>query len=116
LEKEILEFYTNTEIVIEETLTLLLNRVKEIHPQMRCSILKVKDGKLFTWVSPHLPEEFNNIINGMLVAHGSGSCGTAAYVKEPVMINDIMTDPLTKDYLDIAEKIQLKSCWSYPIL
>ncbi|WP_276373666.1 PAS domain S-box protein [Chryseolinea sp. H1M3-3] len=114
LEKNIFEFYTNSETPIEEILTLLLNGLQRIHPHMLCSILKVKNDKLFTWVSPHLPSEFNQAIDGIPV--GSGSCGVAAQTKRKVFVKDIVSDPITKDYGTLAEQFQLKSCWSYPIL
>jgi C4-dicarboxylate-specific signal transduction histidine kinase len=45
-----------------------------------------------------------------------GSCGTAAYRAEPVIVSDIATDPLWADYRDLALAHGLRACWSTPIL
>ncbi|HWO91244.1 MAG TPA: ATP-binding protein, partial [Methylomirabilota bacterium] len=45
-----------------------------------------------------------------------GSCGTAAYRAEPVIVSDIATDPLWSDYRDLALAHGLRACWSTPIL
>lgn len=45
-----------------------------------------------------------------------GSCGTAAYRKEQVIVSDIATDPLWADFRDLALAHGLRACWSTPIL
>jgi C4-dicarboxylate-specific signal transduction histidine kinase len=45
-----------------------------------------------------------------------GSCGTAAYRKESVIVSDIATDALWDDYRDLALAHGLRACWSMPIL
>ena len=45
-----------------------------------------------------------------------GSCGTAAYRRETVIVADIQTDPLWEDYRELAARFGLRSCWSTPIL
>ena len=45
-----------------------------------------------------------------------GSCGTAAYRKEQVIVSDIATDPLWADYRELALANGLRSGWSTPIL
>ncbi len=45
-----------------------------------------------------------------------GSCGTAAYRVEPVIVSDIATDPLWADYRELALAHSLRACWSTPML
>src|SRR5260221_3444309 len=45
-----------------------------------------------------------------------GSCGTAAFLREPVYTQDTATDPLWKDCGDIAVRNGLRAVWSTPIL
>src|SRR5262249_12594336 len=45
----------------------------------------------------------------------AGSCGTAAFVKKPVIVTDIRTDPLWADYHDAAASFALVACWATPI-
>src|SRR5262249_47711239 len=44
-----------------------------------------------------------------------GSCGTAAYRNEPVIVSDIATDPLWADYRDLALSHGLRASWSMPV-
>ena len=46
----------------------------------------------------------------------AGSCGTAAYRKEPVIVADIAQDPLWAEYRDLALPHGLRACWSTPVL
>ena len=52
----------------------------------------------------------------MCIGPEAGSCGTAAYRREAVIVADITTDPLWEDYRDLAAAHGLRSCWSTPIL
>ena len=44
-----------------------------------------------------------------------GSCGTAAYRREPVIATDIATDPLWTNYRDLPLAHGLRASWSTPI-
>lgn len=81
------------------------------------SILFVsEDGKrLVEGAAPSLPAEYNEAINGVALGVAVGSCGTAAFKGEPVFVSDIATDPLWKDFRDLALKHGLAACWSVPI-
>src|SRR5207244_543595 len=45
-----------------------------------------------------------------------GSCGTAMYRREPVIVTDLMVDPLWAPYKDIAAPFGLRACWAVPII
>jgi PAS domain S-box-containing protein len=45
-----------------------------------------------------------------------GSCGTAASLKQPVIVSDVATDPLWVDYRDLALSYGLRAAWSQPLL
>ena len=44
-----------------------------------------------------------------------GSCGTAVYRNEPVIVSDIAADPLWSAYKDVALAHGVRACWSTPI-
>ncbi|HET8729680.1 MAG TPA: ATP-binding protein, partial [Moraxellaceae bacterium] len=46
----------------------------------------------------------------------AGSCGTAMFRGERVVVEDIATDPLWADYRELALGAGLRACWSEPIL
>jgi PAS domain S-box-containing protein len=66
--------------------------------------------------APSLPSAYNKAIDGILIGPSVGSCGTAAYRAEPVIVADIATDPLWAPYRDLALAHGLRACWSTPIL
>lgn len=81
----------------------------------KASLLFVEDGHLRRGCAPSLPEPYSSAIDGVPVGEGIGSCGTAAYRGEPVMVEDIATDPLWENFRDLALSHGLASCWSVPI-
>ncbi|MGQ0712874.1 MAG: ATP-binding protein [Gemmatimonadaceae bacterium] len=98
-----------------ESLILLIERVS---PGMRGSVLLLdEDGRtLHHGAAPHLPPQYCDAIDGSSIGPVAGSCGTAAYRRERVIVTDIATDPLWADYKHIAEPHGLAACWSTPIL
>jgi len=66
--------------------------------------------------APSLPLAYTEAIDGVGIGPSAGSCGTAAYRAEPVIVSDIATDPLWADYRDLASAHGLRACWSTPIL
>jgi PAS domain S-box-containing protein len=69
--------------------------------------------------APSLPDEYIRAIDGVAIGPGVGSCGTAAYRGEPVIVTDIAADPLWTAYpglADLAEAHGLRACWSTPIV
>ena len=84
---------------------------------MRSSILFLSEDGLHLrhGAAPSLPAAYNDAVDGIAICEGNGSCGTAASRGEPVYVADIATDPLWKDYRDLALENGLRACWSTPI-
>ena len=99
----------------EELMLFILETLEAIHPEMHSSILKVENDRLYPFASPKLPAEYTNQINGLLIGPFAGSCGTAAYLKKSIVVEDIATNPRWKDYKNLILIHGYKSCWSYPI-
>jgi PAS domain S-box-containing protein len=66
--------------------------------------------------APHLPAAYARTIDGEAIGPIAGSCGTAAYRKEPVAVEDIARDPLWADYRELALAHGLRACWSTPVI
>jgi PAS domain S-box-containing protein len=80
-------------------------------------LLADQDGKhLRHGAAPHLPDTYNRVIDGIEIGPSVGSCGTAAFLRKPVYVNDIENDPLWADFRDLALAHDLRACWSSPIL
>jgi signal transduction histidine kinase/ActR/RegA family two-component response regulator len=67
-------------------------------------------------VAPKLPDFYNEAIEGILIGDGQGSCGTAAFRGERVIVEDIPTHPHWAAFKDLAGKAGLASCWSEPVV
>jgi signal transduction histidine kinase len=98
-----------------ERLVLL---IEQQIPTMRASVLLLgEDGKtLHHGAAPHLPVEYCEAIDGTSIGPKAGSCGTAAFRGEQVIVDDIATDPLWEDYKSLALPHNLLACWSTPIV
>src|SRR5260370_19836491 len=78
------------------------------------SILLVDGDHLRHGGAPSLPKAYTDAINGTVIGPSAGSCGTAAYRGEPVIVEDIATAPLWAKYRDLALPHSLHACWSAP--
>jgi formate hydrogenlyase transcriptional activator len=78
-------------------------------------LLNPTDNRLWYVSSGGLPRAYTEALDGVAVGPSEGSCGTAAYRNEPVIVPDIATDPLWSQYRDIAHAHGLRACWSTPI-
>ena len=66
--------------------------------------------------APSLAEAYTKAIDGVRIGPKVGSCGTAVYRRAPVIVTDIMSDPLWEDFRELAAAYGYRSCWSTPIL
>jgi len=87
-------------------------------PGMFCSVLVLSpDGNHIEHAAaPSLPPDYVQAVNGQSIGPKHGSCGTAMYRGERVIVTDILTDPLWDDYRALAEGTGLRACWSTPIM
>ena len=80
-------------------------------------LLADKDGKtLLHGAAPSLPDFYNSAAHGTPVAYGEGSCGTAAFIRQQVIVEDIANDPLWAKYTAITARAGLGACWSTPLI
>ena len=57
-----------------------------------------------------------NAIDGIPIGPNAGSCGTAVFRREPVVVADIAQNPLWDDCRQHIAPYGYRSCWSTPIL
>ena len=115
IERDVFEISVAKPDQLKEVLTLYISELEAIFPEMKASILSITNNKIFNIASPSLPKEYIKTINGLTIGNNVGSCGTAAYKKEKVIVSDIFNDVRWSNYHDLAKKYGFKSCWSYPI-
>ncbi|HEY4841799.1 MAG TPA: ATP-binding protein [Terriglobales bacterium] len=91
--------------------------IEQHHRGMLCSVLLLDaDGAtLRHGAAPSLPREYCQAVDGVKIGPCAGSCGTALYRRELVVVSDIDSDPLWADYRVLALAHGLRACWSNPI-
>ncbi|GAP36615.1 PAS domain S-box protein [Piscinibacter sakaiensis] len=102
---------------LREVLSELMRYLEDLSPGMMASVLLLdEDGRhLRHGAAPSLPAAFVAAVDGVEIGPAVGSCGTCAWRREPVVVEDIETDPLWADYRHLAEPHGLRACWSAPI-
>jgi len=93
-------------LLVEEQSTGVLASILLIDPNGK----QLRHG-----AAPNLPKTYTDAIDGLTIGHSVGSCGSAAYRAEQVIVSDIAADPLWADFRDLALAHSLRACWSTPI-
>ncbi|HEU5073314.1 MAG TPA: PAS domain-containing protein, partial [Polyangiaceae bacterium] len=89
---------------LQRALETLILAVEEHAPPTIGSILLLDaDGmRVRHGAAPSLPSAYQAGIDGSRIGPRAGSCGTAAFLRRAVFVDDIETDPLWEDYRDLA--------------
>jgi len=99
-----------------QVLDKLVFALEEQIPGTVGSILLLRNDRLWTTSAPNLPESYTRAVDGLRIGPVAGSCGTAAYLKELVIVSDIATDPRWTRHRQLALDHGLRACWSQPIM
>jgi signal transduction histidine kinase len=119
-EKRVLEFIANRK-PLPEVLNEICRFIEGLSPGVMSSILLLdEDGtRLWPTAAQSLPEAWTRAITPLAIGRSVGSCGSAAWDKEQVVVDDIAADCRWTGYpdlCDLALKCGLRACWSTPIL
>lgn len=102
---------------LEQMLESLIRTIQCAHPGMKGSVLLLneKKGTLHVSSAPSLPKAYSELINGVRVGNNVGSCGSAAFLQQRVVVSDILEDERWCEFRFAAD-YGLRACWSEPIL
>ncbi len=102
----------------ERVLAMLLEVAENLFPGMTASLLTVDEtGKrLRPKGKSHLPDYFVQAIDGTPIREGMGACGTAAFRKERVIIEDLPNHPYWQRVKEHTSRAKLLSAWSEPVI
>jgi len=95
----------------------IVHGVEMLYPGVRCSVLLLDSSgkRLLEGAAPSLPDFYNQAVQGVPIGHGVGSCGTAAYLGQRVVVENIQTHPYWEPFRELAQRAQLAACWSQPV-
>src|ERR1043166_1085510 len=84
---------------------------------MMCTVLVFDEEAqcLRHGAAPSLPEEYNKLVDGIHIGPGVGSCGSAAYTRQPVFATNVRIDPHWADYIQLAASFGIGACCSTPV-
>ena len=96
----------------------IVHYIEALGEGVRCSILllDVERGTLHKAAAPSLPDFFNEAIEGMAIGEGIGSCGTAVFRGERVIVADILNHPYWARARRLVSSTPMRACWSEPII
>jgi PAS domain S-box-containing protein len=116
-QKRVLEMIA-TDAPQNETLAALMNFLEAGSQGILGSILLLDEDGVHVrhGAAPSLPEAYLKAIDGAVIGPRAGSCGTAMFRREPVIVTDILHDPLWEGYRNLIVPYGLHACWSTPIL
>jgi PAS domain S-box-containing protein len=99
----------------QEIIDPLVRGIESFCPGGICSVLLLDGKRVHVAAAPNLPPAYNAAIEGLEIGPSRGSCGTAAYRNQTVIVADITTNPLWADFRELAMQHHLRACWSVPI-
>jgi len=116
-EKRLLEMVAKGDS-LPSILDSICRLVEELCSGCLCSILLLDSSGKRLWhgAGPSIPKPYAQAIDGFVIGPNVGSCGSAAYCAEQVIVSDIATDPRWTRFRDEAVTNGLRACWSTPIL
>ena len=102
---------------MRQVLDTLTAAIERMAPECFCSILLLdEDGRhLRAGAGGSLPEAYMRIVDGLEIGPDVGSCGSAAFRNETVVVADIATDYRWAAAKELPLGFGLQACWSVPI-
>lgn len=95
----------------------LSEQINQLSPGLNSTIMMMEndDKHLRLLVGSQLPPAYTKAIALLPIGEQVGSCGTAAYLGQRVIVSDIATDPLWANYKHLILPHGFQACWSEPI-
>ena len=116
-QKKVLQDIVETK-PLGDILDRISNLVESLLPGSVCSVLLLDaaTGTVRHGGGTSLSRWFRDQIEGQPIGPHAGSCGTAMWRGQRVIVSDIENDPLWQDYRPVARREGLVACWSTPLI
>src|SRR5260370_33522877 len=80
-------------------------------------LLLYEDGSRRRYgVTATLPQAYRAATDGTCIGPNVGSCGAAAYLRQPVFVSDILSHPNWANFRSVVLQSGLRAAWSTPIM
>ncbi len=93
-----------------------MHAIERIIPDCIGTIQLIENGKIRNGAAPGLPKFYNNLVEGLAIGEGVGSCGSATALRKPVIVADVFAHPYWAPYQEVARQAGFAACWSYPVI
>jgi len=116
LQRDVLEI-----IALDHDIPKVLNRlcrlIETMIPDTIASVMRLvwEEYRLHLIAAPSMSDELRAKFDGLTPGKGAGSCGTAVYLGEPVIVCDTLTDPRWVELRPLVKAFGIVTCWSVPI-
>jgi PAS domain S-box-containing protein len=102
---------------LKEVLDALTAAIERISPGCLCSVLLLdEEGRhLREGSAGSLPVDYMRLVDGLPIGPEVGSCGSAAFLNQTVIVTDIATDFRWATAKELPLGFGLHACWSVPI-
>src|SRR5271156_672096 len=101
---------------LKEVLSTVTRLIEAHSSGMSCSICLLDDGLHLRYSVANLPEAYRAATDGARIGPNVGSCGAAAYLRQPVFVSDIRSHPNWAKFRDIVLQTELRAAWSSPVI
>ena len=103
---------------LNEVLTSITRLIEAHSEGMLCSIFLLdEDGLHLRYgVAANLPQAYQAATDGTCIGPNVGSCGAAAYLRQPVFVSDILSHPNWTNFRSAVLPSGLRAAWSTPIM
>lgn len=103
---------------LTDVLNALALLIEEQSSGALCAILLLHEsGEYLTYgAAPSVPASYKQAVEHIPVGQNLGSCGSAVFLREQVIVTDIANDPRWDGYAELAVGHGLRACWSTPIM
>lgn len=103
---------------LADVLNALALLIEEQSSGAFCAILLLHEsGEYLTYAAaPSVPAAYKQAVQQIPVGRDLGSCGSAIFLREQVIVTDIARDPRWFGFADLAIEHQLRACWSTPVM
>jgi diguanylate cyclase (GGDEF)-like protein len=94
----------------------VIKTVEHFLPGCKVSILTLnrEQRTLHSGAENNLPDFYNDAIEGVKIGENVGSCGAAAFLNKPIIVENINKHDNWQPYLALTQQANLHACWSIP--